>query len=125
MSMLPARDLAAMRREMQRMLPDTATIQRRTIASDGGGGQTETRATLAASVPCRIAPTGGGESGSAMSDDGDRVRDESTHVVTFANGQDITETDRILIDGSTYEVLLVRQRGTWELTRRCEVVEAS
>lgn len=127
MSLLSAADLAGMRATAAQAFPDACTIERKTVVSDGGGGQTETWAPLAAGVACRISPLKGGEATSGTSDGasaGDRALDETTHVVTMANGQDITEADRIVIGARSYEVLLVRQRGEWELTRRVDVQEA-
>lgn len=112
------------RHRFARMLPDRATIQRSTDAPDGGGGLTQTWAPLAADVPCRLAPVGGGEdSARGGSGGGDRISDSATAIVTFRAGQDVTEADRIVIAGQTFDVQLVRRRGEYELTRRVEVKE--
>lgn len=118
--MLSASQLAGMRATTERALPETCVIERKTTVSDGGGGTTDTWGDHATSVPCRIAPVAGGETGMA----GDRILDETTHVVTLPSGQDITEADRIVLDSRTYEVTQVRDRGAWELSRRVEVKEA-
>jgi len=107
-----------MRETVDDSLSDSATIQRHTLVSDGAGGTTETWASLAV-VPCRITHAGGGESGSPA----DRIAEETTHVVTLAAQTDIEESDRIAVGGITYEVTLVRKRGSWELSRRVEVKE--
>lgn len=119
--MLSAAELAGMRATADRALPDTCTIQRKTAVSDGGGGTTETWADHATGIACRIAPASGGETGTA----GDRVEDETTHVVTLPALTDITEADRLQVDGQVYEVTAVRKRGAWELTRRVEAKEAA
>lgn len=119
--MLTATQLAAMRATAQAALPQTCTIQRKTVVSDGGGGTSETWADHATDVPCRIAPVGGGETGTA----GDRVADESTHIITLPAQADVTEADRLEIDGQTFEATLARTRGTWEITRRVEAREAA
>lgn len=118
--MLTAGDIAAMRGTAESALPDTATLERLTSTSDGGGGFTEAWATQGAAIPCRIAPLGGGEGGNA----GGRVSDETSHVVSLPAETDVTESDRLVIAGRTYEVTVVRERGEWEISRRVEAKEA-
>jgi len=115
--MLSAAEIASMRATVDEALPDTCTIRRKAVVSDGGGGQTTTWSDLAAGVACGIAPVAGGEGATTAG----RVVDETTHVVTLPDGQDVTEADRIVVDGVTYELTLVRKRGAWELNRRAEV----
>lgn len=114
-----------MRGTMAEAFPDTATIQRAAKVSDGGGEFAMGWSDLATGVACRISPLKGGEGGkqAGTATTGDRAVDETTHVVTFANGRDITEKDRIVVSGQVYEVTLVRKRGGWELSRRVEVKE--
>lgn len=119
--MLSASEVASMRTTAERALPSTCTIQRKTSVSDGGGGTTETWASYAEDVACRVAPAGGGETGTA----GDRINDETTHIVTLPALADITEADRLVIDGQTYEATAVRKRGVWEITRRVEAKEVA
>lgn len=117
--MLTPGDIAAMRATAGLALPDTATLERLTSTSDGGGGFTETWAQQGDALPCRVAPLGGGEGGNA----GGRVSDETTAVVTLPAGTDVTESDRLVIAGRRYEVTVVRERSD-EITRRTEVKEA-
>ena len=115
-----AGQLMRARKRFATLLPDRATIQRPVDTSDGGGGTTQTWPTLAADVHCRLSPVAGGEDSPGG---GDRVSDEATSVVTFEAGQEIATADRIIIEGVTHAVLLVRRRGAWELTRRVETKE--
>ena len=118
--MLTESQVAAMRDTAEQALPDTATHYRRALVSDGGGGRIEQWAVLAEDVPCRLAPVGGGETGTT----GDRIVDESTHIVTVSAKRDVAEPDRFVVDGVAYEVTLVRERGAWEVTRRIEARES-
>lgn len=118
--MLTAAQLDAMRATTDAALPSEATISRRTAVPDVGGGTTYEWQDVAA-VACRIAPQGGGE-GSTF---GGGVVDETTHVVTLPAGADVTEADRLVVDGQAFEVTLVRKRGEWELARRVEVREVA
>jgi len=117
--MLTPGELAAMRGTAEDALPGTAVISGGTFASDGGGGGSVAYLPFG-TVSCRLAPVGGGETGTP----GDRIADESTHIITLPAATSITEANRVTYDGKTYEVTLVRERGQWELTRRVEVKEA-
>lgn len=117
--MLTAGEILAMRGVMRSALPDTAVIYGGTIVSDGGGGGTFDYVN-GGTFDCRISPVGGGERG----DRGDRISDESTHIITFPAETNITEASRVVIGSSTYEVTLVRERAAWELSLRVEAKEA-
>ena len=123
--MLTAARIARLRATAARALPDLCDIETRSTVSDGGGGTTTTWTVLSTNVPCRISPLGGlsgggGEQGTT----GGRIADESTHIVTLTADTGLSESDRLRITGQVYEVLLVRTRGAWELTRRVECKEA-
>lgn len=118
-------EISAARAGLASMLPDTCTVQRKTLVSDGGGGFVERWVDVARGLACRLSPasnTAGGGTGIASS--GGRLNDATTHIVTFEAKTDVQLEDRIVLDGDTYEVLLVRRRGAWELSRRVEVKEA-
>lgn len=125
--MLTAREIARAQADLEELLPDTCTIQRRQLTSDGGGGQDVVWVDLAVDVPCRIAPVGGGErsQASGQSTVSDRIAAETTHVLTVPHGQDTEEPDRVTLSGQTYIVTAVRKRGSWELARRVEIKEQS
>jgi SPP1 family predicted phage head-tail adaptor len=106
---------------------DEATIQRASVGSDGGGGQTESWSNIA-TVPCTIAAVGGGEAVSLSAKGttgiaGDRIDSRSTHVVTVTADTDVKSSDRLEVSGVVYEVNLVRTRGELEIIRRIEVKE--
>ncbi len=111
--MLSQPDLASMRATAERALPGTAVIHGGTLASDGGGGYTETF-TAAGTVSCRVAPAGGSEI-----TEGERIMADSTHVITLPAGTTVETDDRIVVAGFTYNVTAVRDRS-WEVTRRVE-----
>lgn len=117
--MLTPGEIAAMRGVAEQALPGTAVISGGTFASDGGGGGSVAYLP-SGTVSARLAPLGGGETGTP----GDRIADESTHIITLPATTSITEASRVTFDGKSYEVTLVRERGTWELTRRIEVKES-
>ncbi len=110
------------RKRFAALLPDRATIQRPVNTPDGGGGFTQTWPVLAEDVPCRLSPVGGGENND-RADGGERISDEAEVIITFEASTDVANPDRLLIAGRLYDVLLVRRRGEFELTRRVEARE--
>lgn len=120
-------EIADARAEQATMLPDTCTVQRKTLVSDGGGGQIERWDPVATGVACRLHPasvTSGG--GTGIAPGGGRLNDATTHIVTFDAKGDVKLEDRIVVDGdeTTYEVLAIRSGGAWEIARHAEVKEA-
>lgn len=115
-----AAQLIRARKRYARLLPDRATIARPTTVYDGAGGSTDTFANVALNVPCRLSPVGGGEDAASS---GERLSDEASVTLTFAAGTDVRDSDRVTIGAQVFEVLLVRLRGVYELTRRCEAKE--
>jgi len=102
-------------------LNDTADIQRRTAASDAGGGAAWTWATVA-TVPCRVYPVSLRGRGGLV---GDVLSERTTHFVMTPAGTDVTTADRLVIAGrGTFEVTMVPDR-TDELARTIEVMEPS
>jgi SPP1 family predicted phage head-tail adaptor len=111
--MLTAADIQSMRTVAEQALPGTAVIHSGTLASDNGGGYTETF-TASGTVSCRVAPVSGAER-----EEGDRISAESQYVITLPAGTTVETDDRIVAGGVTYNVTAVRDRS-WEVTRRVE-----
>lgn len=121
MALLTAEDVACVREALAESLTDVCSISRPTDTADAFGGQARTWSTVAASVPCRIAP----ETRRPVEEGREgRFAVIGDYVVTLPAGQDVTERDRIVIGGVTYEVLGVRYR-TNELLRRVACVKVA
>lgn len=116
-------ELASARADLESMLPDTATITRKTETPDGAGGFDTTWPTVAVDVPCRLSPLSPLGRAVALRVTGDRINDATTHILSFAANLDVQASDRAVIGPVTYEVLLVRTAGLWELSRHTEVRE--
>lgn len=114
MSAITAAELAQARADLQGMLPDRATITRKTEASDGVGGQDVTYPQVATDVHCKLAPASQSDAVQVV---GDQFDDETTHTIAFPHGQDVRAGDKIVIAAGTYEALHVRTGGAWELGR--------
>lgn len=117
--MLTDRDVAGMRSALGNLLPDTGTIWRKATTIDGGE-QVETWTELA-TVACRVRTLGGGEG----EDEGGRLSQETTHLITVAAGTDVEEVDVVVIGEQAYEATAIQKRGNWELTRRVEAKEST
>lgn len=104
-------------------LSETGRILKRSSASDGGGGVTETYSPAASAdwaattnVRCRIDALGGNEAEMAG-----RISDRSTHIITMAPHTAVSVDDDFQIqDRGRYEITAVRAR-TNEFARVIEV----
>lgn len=117
MSLLSDPDIAAMRSTLVESLPDTCVIQNSTFGDDSGGGGSQTWA-AAGTVACRIAPLAADEQTR-----GDRVSEDSNWVITLPAETSIQNASRVIVNGGTYNVSAVRERGSWEISRRVEAVQ--
>ena len=95
-------EIAQLRADQADYWPDTCTLQTRTLASDGMGGQTETWANTYTGVACRVSPqqVGRGESIQA-----NQVAATTSWVLTVAYNQTLAETMRCVHGGETYEIM--------------------
>lgn len=117
--MIPTAELEAAQATAVGALPDSCDVQRRTVTSDGAGGQTETWTTVA-TVPCRVAPSGGASEGIVANESAGRAG----FVVTVPSDTDVRGTDRLVIDDRQLEVVAVLTRS-WEVARRVECVQVT
>lgn len=97
-------------------LPGTAVIQAKTATSDGQGGQTWTYAARAGgTVDARLAAENTQpRSGEIAS----RSATATSWVLTIPAATTITNTDRVVFDSVTYEVLSIMTRTPEEIARR-------
>lgn len=109
--MLTAGELAAARAVQAQTLTETATIYRRTLASDGMGGQTES--TAQSTAACRVAPARPAETALVAG----QVRELQAYRITFPAETDVRTDDKVAVRGVTYEVLGVLAPATLETAR--------
>ena len=114
--LLQGNDLAYMRSEAEKAMPDLVDIQRKTLTSDKQGGFTEAWANSYQQVAARIAGKGGGESNEAGRQDL-----QQDFMLTLAHDQSITQTDRVVHTSGTYEVQSVDAGKSWSATIRCQM----
>lgn len=81
--------------------PTSATITRKTLSSDGRGGQSESWATVA-TANCRYAPSGAQPNETINAD---TLQNVSLWTVAFASAPDVRDADRIVIGSRTFEVV--------------------
>lgn len=91
-------------------LPDTLSIERVTRVSDGSLGQTETIATVAADVPCRVLELGEGRSDREF-DLAGMMRGEGSHVVRVPMATEVLTSDVLVWTGRRLSVSRVLHRS--------------
>jgi SPP1 family predicted phage head-tail adaptor len=114
---LTAGELLSMRHTADTYLVGTAILYALTYASDGQGGQVDTR-TASGTVAARLAPISGREETVA-----DRVSEVAHWVLTVPANTTLAETGRVTYNGRDYEVDRIISRTPEEITRRAVVVE--
>lgn len=113
---MSAADLAFIRSEQLKALGSTATIYRRTLTDDGNGGKETTYPTSSTSA-CRLVFFGGRP---VMPDtaSASKIDPKERFILTLPYDADILETDRVAVEGSTYEVISSKAARTWETVKR-------
>ncbi len=114
---LNAGQLAQLRTLHERALPNTATILRRTLTSDGQGGQTQSYASVGTTI-CRLAFFGGNRPVMPDTEQSGKIEPKERWIVTLPYGADALETDRLTINGVTYEIVSALDRRSHETARR-------
>lgn len=117
--MLTTSEIALMRTTIEDALPGTAVIHTSTLASDGQGGWIPTYS-ASGTVVARLSPEGlRGEEPELAG----RISEVRHLVLTIPAETTVSVDDRIVYDGETFDVVEVRDRTPWELSRRVRVVE--
>jgi SPP1 family predicted phage head-tail adaptor len=115
MMTISAAELAAMRAELETLLPDTCVISHGSLTPNGSGEFTTTW-TASGTVACRIDPIKAGEGLN-----GGAVQPYSTFRVTLPYSATVTHDDHLTIGGTVYEILSVSVGNSWSLDQRFEV----
>ena len=92
-------------------MTEIALVRRRTLASDGMGGNSETWAT-AATIACRISPVTGRDQALL----GGRTLENAVMRVTVPALTDVRLADRVHVGSRQFEVLAVAGHS-WETAR--------
>ena len=114
--LLQGNDLTYMQAETRKAMPDTVTIQRKSLAGDGQGGYAESWVNSYQNVPARLSFTGGAESIAAGRQDL-----QPTSILTVGYDQSVEPTDRVLHSSGTYEIQSVDTGKSWSSVRRCQM----
>jgi head-tail adaptor len=116
MSYLTKSQIALARRTIKAKLPDEAIVLRLTAAADGYGSQTETFAEVGR-YPCRI-QFNFGIPANFDSVEGTAVVNRQTFIVTLPYDADVTETDRLEINGAAYSIVSSLAPRSVQLSKR-------
>lgn len=118
-SLLAANDLVWMRAQQERIQPGTAVISRATLNSDGMGGNTETWGAIG-TVTARLYPMAQRSDREMVT--GGQIVSKSRWFVTMPNGTDVQPTDRVTMEGRTFEVTFINNDESFMTALRVEVV---
>lgn len=119
MTLLTAGDIARMRDVLDQSLPDTCVIQGGTIVDDLGGGGSTTWANRG-TVDCRLSPMTGSEREVA-----DRLSEDAQWLITVPAETVVDTNSRVVISGTSFEVLARRAPRSWEVATVLEAQEVT
>lgn len=115
--MLTVAELNSMRMTQALVLPEVATIGRRSYSSDGAGGAVETVTETVA--PCRVAVSTREADRAIVAG---RQLEAPPVRITFAQGTDVRSDDKLEVGGRLFEVLAVYAPASYETARVCVCV---
>lgn len=110
--MISDAELAILRTDGEQAMPDTATILRLTAASTAGG-HSETYAQVG-TTQCRL--TASVLSGGTEQMGAGQLVATMAYTMTVPPGTDIRDSDRIVCQGTTFEVLAGKRVASWNLS---------
>lgn len=113
--MLTADELEWMRETAGEALPSTCIVMGTAWVSDGMGGGTVTWNAVG-TVACRLEAQSGDERVS-----GDRKTVFARYRLTMPYDTEVTEQDKVQVDGVTYRVLFVDTGKSWPVVKRLDV----
>ena len=114
--LLQTNDLAYIRAEAKKALPDFVSVQRKTLTGDGQGGYSESWSDAYQNVPARLSQTGSEESNTAGRQDW-----QADFMLTVSYDQSIEQTDRIVHTSGTYEIQGIDTGKSWSATKQCKM----
>lgn len=101
------------------MLPDAATVLRRSLATDATGGKTATYSAQIETIPCRLSFPGEGDTPTVTDRSiGGRIVPQQQFLVTMATDADVLETDRLTILGTTYDIVSSLATRSFQVYKR-------
>ena len=115
---IPESVLATARAWNDDLMPDSAVIKRRTQAVDSYGGTAATYAT-SSTVPCRIIFRGEKPLIQEITAwRGEQLNPADTYEGVLPLGTDVQESDRLLVNGNTYEIVTQLDARSYQMAVR-------
>ena len=118
---LTSTELSDMRTTVLDLMPDTCTIQSVSTAKNDIGEAVRTYSNRGTSIQCRLDPLKGHKEEYGMF--GGVLQSEGNFVLTLPYNQTITTNDRVIVDGTTFEVIFIDPEKSWNVSVRAILKE--
>lgn len=117
---LTAAELASIRSDVNQLMPDTCTIEQVTETQDAIGSPARSFSNRATGVACRLdafssITSVGKDFISSMKN---YLIQEGQYILTLPYDTTVIESDRIVINGSTYEIAHIDEDKSWIVSKR-------
>lgn len=112
-------ELTSIRNDIEQLLPDTCTIQQLTESQNDIGEPIRTYSTRAADVSCRVDPESGFDSFEYLGGFQDLLKYTGRFILTLPHDQTIERSDRVVVNGETFEIVEVDDSKSWKASVRC------
>lgn len=118
---LTTAELTDMRVTVLDLMPDTCTIQSMSTTKNSIGEAVHSYSNRGTSIQCRLDPLKGHKEEYGMF--GGVLQTEGNFVLTVPYDQTVTTTDRVIVDGTTFEVVFVDPEKSWNVSVRAVLKE--
>jgi hypothetical protein len=123
---LTAAELAAIRSDVNNLLPDTCEIQEMVVSSNDVGEPSRTYSARGTAIACRLDPEIQANSAfEYLGGFADTVKSTGNFRLTLKHDQTIEITDRVVCNGVTYEVIAVDPGKSWKASTRASLQQVS
>src|SRR5262249_23178079 len=95
----------------------TVTILRRTLTSDGQGGQQQSYASIGTNI-CRLMFAGGNRPIIPDSESAGKIDPMERYIATLPYNVTVLETDRLTINSTPYEIVSILAVRSYETAKR-------
>lgn len=122
---LTAAELTQIRADVETLMPDTCTIQSMSLTNNAVGEPARSYSNRGTAIICRIDPEIAFNAFEYLGGFSDTIKYTGRFILTLKHDQTVTISDRVIANGTTYEVVSIDPGKSWKASTRATLVEVS